>query len=348
MNNPNNTQVLVTGGAGFLGAHCILQLLQQGYQVRATLRSLKRKDDLLQKLQQGGTSAVENLSFVEADLTQDKQWNTAVAGCDYVLHVASPFPIKMPKDENQLIQPAVEGTLRVLRAARDAKVKRVVVTSSFAAVGYGARTHNDAPLTEHDWTDPDGKGLSAYAKSKTLAEKAAWDFIQREGGDLELAVICPRFVLGPQLGSDFSSSLQAIKKLLDGEMKAVPDISYGIVDVRDVADMHLRAMVNPAARNQRFIASSGQPMTFSEIALFLRKQLGRQASNVPTRVVPNWLVRVFALFNDEARGVLQVLGKRLESDDSKATRLLGWTPRSREAAILAAAECVIDSKPQAY
>src|SRR5438270_6409410 len=195
---PSQSTVLVSGGSGFVGAHCILQLLAAGYQVRTTVRNLKREADVRSMLQQGGVDAGDRLSFVAADLERDAGWSAAVAGCDYVLHVASPFPANVPKDENELIIPAREGALRVLRAARDAGVKRVVLTSSFAAIGYG-QTPQAAPFNETNWTDPNSPGVSAYAKSKTLAERAAWDFVAQQGERLELSVVNPVGVFGPVL-----------------------------------------------------------------------------------------------------------------------------------------------------
>src|ERR1700692_454263 len=207
--------VLVTGGSGFIGSHCILQLLAAGHQVRATVRSLSREPDVRAMLKQGGAEVGARLSFFAADLESDQGWPPAVAGCDYVLHVASPFPANIPKHEDDLIIPAREGALRVLRAARDAGVKRVVLTSSFAAIGYGSLP-TDRPFSEENWTDLNGDDLSAYVKSKTLAERAAWDFIAHEGGALELAVVNPVGVLGPVLGPDYSTSIQLVQGLMDG------------------------------------------------------------------------------------------------------------------------------------
>src|SRR5271156_3366283 len=198
--------VLVTGGSGFIGAHCILQLLSAGYRVRTTIRNLQRESDVRAMLRVGGADSGSALSFAAADLLSDAGWPQAVAGCDFVLHVASPLPIRIPKHEDDLIVPAREGTLRVLRAARDAKVKRVVLTSSFAAIGYGQK-NPDQIFTETSWTDPNGDDVSAYPKSKTLAERAAWDFLAKEGGALELATVNPVGVFGPVLGPDYSTSI---------------------------------------------------------------------------------------------------------------------------------------------
>ena len=217
--------VLVTGGSGFIGSHCILQLLAGGHQVRTTVRSLKRESDVRTLLKQGGAAPAERLSFFAADLESDAGWREAVAGCDYVLHVASPFPPTVPKHEDELIVPAREGALRVLRASRDAGVKRVVLTSSFAAVGYG-HAPQTAPFNETNWTDPAGSDVSAYVKSKTLAERAAWDFIAREGGALELSVINPVGVFGPVLGPDYSTSILIVQRMMDGAMPGCPQLCF--------------------------------------------------------------------------------------------------------------------------
>ena len=213
--------MLVTGGSGFVGVHCILQLLNAGYRVRTTVRTLAREADVRAMLKAGGTDPGDALSVVAADLTADAGWADAVSGCDYVLHVASPFPAGSPRHEDDIIVPAREGALRVLRAARDAGVRRVVLTSSFAAIGYGAQ-RLDRPLTEENWTDASTPGLSAYVRSKTLAERAAWDFIAREGGALQLAVINPVGVLGPILGADFSTSIELVQRLMNGALPGVP------------------------------------------------------------------------------------------------------------------------------
>jgi len=333
--------VLVTGGSGFVGVHCVVQLLQAGYRVRTTLRSLKREDEVRKMVAAGGVTADERLSFAIADLGADTGWAEAVAGCDYVLHVASPFPAGVPKHEDELIVPAREGSLRVLRAARDAGVKRVVLTSSFAAIGYGVGPL-DRPFTEDDWTNPAGPGVSAYVKSKTLAERAAWDFIAREGGSLELAVVNPVGIFGPTLGPDLSTSVEILKRMLDGELPGVPKLSFGVVDVRDVADLHLRAMTNPAAAGQRFLAVAGDFVSMLQMAQWLRADLGATAAKVPSRTLPDWLLRLAAKFRPELRQAVPELGKSRQASHAKATRVLGWQPRSNEEAILASARSVLD------
>lgn len=332
--------VLVTGGSGFVGVHCILALLNAGYRVRTTVRSGKREADVLAMLKIGGIDAGDALSFAYADLMADAGWPEAVAGCRYVLHVASPFPPDVPKHEDELIIPAREGALRVLRAARDAGVERVVLTSSFAAIGYGQTPVAGHPFTEENWTNLSEK-VSAYVKSKTLAERAAWDFIGSQGGALELAVVNPVGIFGPVLGPDLSTSTQFIKRLLDGQVPGLPRMVFGVVDVRDVADLHLRAMTNPAAKGERFLAVSGEFMTMLEIAQTLRARLGNAALRVTTRVLPNWLVRLVGLFDGQAAQIVTELGKARNATGAKAMRMLGWAPRAREDALVATAESLI-------
>ncbi|GAB4028902.1 SDR family oxidoreductase [Spirosoma koreense] len=335
-----NTTVLVTGGSGFLGAYCILNLLQAGYRVRTTVRSLKREDEVRAMLKAADMEAGDQLSFVAADLLADQGWVEAVAGCEYVLHVASPFPAIMPKNEQELITPAKEGTLRVLRAARNAGVKRVVLTSSFAAVGYGHAATTDI-FTEEDWTDLKASGLSAYVKSKTLAEQAAWEFIRTQGDPLELAVINPVGIFGPLLGADFSASVQLINQLLAGQIKACPQVYFNVVDVRDVAHLHVLAMTSPQAKGERFLALAGPCLSMHELALLLREKLGDTARKVPTKELPNWLVHLVALFNPALQGVLPELGKIKTVSNQKAKSQLGWSPRSNEEAILATANSLL-------
>ncbi|SRR6266404_1487196 len=338
MTNSNTNQtVLVTGGSGFVGAHCILQLMDKGYGVKTTVRSLSKKNEVIEMLRNGGAQAAEDLSFIEADLSSDSNWDAAVQDCEYVLHVASPIALGTPKDENEMIVPAVEGTLRVLRASRNAGVKRVVITSSFAAVGYSHKDPNTL-ITEEEWTDPNDKTLSAYLKSKTFAEKAAWDFITREGGDLELSVVNPVGIFGPLLGPGLSGGHEILKRLLDGSMKAIPKISFGIVDVRDVADLHLRAMTSPDAKGQRFLALSGGVLSLLDMALMLKNKMGDEADRVTTKTLPDWLVRVAALFNPLAKSIVSQLGRVKNASNEKAKRLLGWAPRSNEEAIMSAVE----------
>lgn len=331
--------VLVTGGSGFVGIHVVLQLLAAGHAVRTTVRQPDRRDDVLAMLREGGAASPETVSFFTADLTADAGWREAIDGCDYVMHVASPLSTSVPKDENEMIVPARDGTLRVLRAAREAGVKRVVITSSLGAIGYG-HPPREKPFDETDWTNLDGPGLQPYIKSKTLAERAAWDFIAREGG-LELSVVNPAGIFGPVLGPDFSGSIEIVKSLLDGAMPAVPRVYFGVVDVRDVADLHLRAMTAPEARGERFIAVSGETMSILDIAKVLRRELGPSARRVPRLQAPDWLVRLAATRIPLLRAVVPMLGRVRRSTSAKARSLLGWEPRSNHEAILATAESLI-------
>ena len=337
----NTEKVLVTGGAGFVGSHCVLQLLQKGYKVRTTLRSMGRKDEVIGMLKAAGITSFDNLEFIETDLTKDDNWAAAVKNCKYVLHIASPFLSQMPKDENEMIRPAVDGTIRVLKASKNAGVKRVVVCSNFGAVGY---SHKDPAtvITEKEWTNPDQKGMTAYNKSKVLAERAAWDFIKNEGGDLELAVINPVFILGPSLGPDFSSSYHILELLLSGSMKAAPNINFNIIDVRDVADLHIRAMTNPEANGQRFIGMAGGAMSLPQIAGLLKKKMPDIAQKVSTRVLPDWVVRVAALFSAQAKTAASILGINRNVSNEKARKILGWNPiANNEEAILASVGSMI-------
>jgi nucleoside-diphosphate-sugar epimerase len=331
-------RVLVTGGTGFVGAHCLIQLLAAGHETRATVRDLKRESDLRALLRQGGAGEVgERLKLFRADLNADAGWAEAAAGCDYVLHVASPFPSTVPKDENELIAPARDGALRMLRAARDAGVKRVVLTSSFAAVGYGAPKDRTAVFTEEDWTNLNDPTVQPYQKSKTIAERAAWDFVAREGGKLELSVVNPVGVFGPVLGPDLSTSIVFVKRLLDSSVPGCPDLWFGVVDVRDVADLHLKAMTDPAARGERFLATAEDFVSVRQIAQVLKEGAGDAGRKAPSRPLPTWLMRLVALFDSQVKGLLPELGKHKNASNEKARRLLGWSPRSPADAILATA-----------
>ena len=332
------SKVLVTGGSGFVGVHVTLQLLSAGHEVRTTVRSLKREGDVRAMLKAGGQEPGDRLSFFAADLVSDAGWREAVTGCDFVMHVASPIPGSAPKHEDELIIPAREGTLRVLRAARDANVKRVVLTSSCGAVYYG-HPPQKAPFDETSWTIVNGE-LTAYVKSKALAERAAWDFMSREGNGLELSVVNPAGIFGPILGPDSASSVDLIKRLMNG-MPGAPRIYFGVVDVRDVAELHLRAMTHPAAKGERFIAVSGNAISMVDIARILRTRLGTSARRVPRLQLPDWVVRLAAKRDASVRQVLPLLGVIRNATSEKAKRVLGWSPRSNEDAIVDTAESLI-------
>jgi len=334
----NNTTVLVTGGTGFIAQYCILALLGEGYQVRTTIRSLAREPEVRANLKAGGTEPGERLSFFVADLGRDQGWAQAVAGCTYVLHGASPTPSGDQVREEDWIKPAVEGNLRVLRAARDAGVQRVVLTSAFGAIcaGHGELKR---PFNETDWSDLTGK-VWPYQKSKTLSERAAWDFIQREGGRLQMSVVNPTAVLGPVLGPDYSHSVRMITSMLDGQ-RACPKINCGFVDVRDVADLHVRAMTHPAAAGERFLATAGESLWLIDVARILRRRMGAAARKVPRWQLPNWAVRLAALRNPAMRGIATLVGRTMNSTSKKAISMLEWAPRSSEEAIVSSAESLV-------
>ena len=334
------SMILVTGGSGFIGAQTILQLLAGGHQVRTTVRNLKREADVRAMLKQGGAEPGHQLSFVAADLEQDAGWPQAVAGCEYVLHIASPFPANIPKNEDELIVPAREGAIRVLRASRDTGVRRVVLTSSFAAIGYGHKQQS-TPFNETYWTNVDGDDVRPYVKSKALAERAAWDFIASDGRKLELSVVNPVGVFGPLLGPDYSTSILLVQRLMDGSMPGCPKLYFGAVDVRDVADLHIRAMTHPAAKGERFLAVAGDFLSMLDIAQILKRRMGDAARRVPMRELPNWLVRIAAWRDPAVQQILPELGKRKNATGEKARRLLGWSPRSNEDAIVATAEGLV-------
>ena len=336
----NEERVLVTGGSGFLGVYCIAALLQSGFRVRTTVRSLGREAEVRAMLAEAGSTPGEALSFAEADLMKDEGWAAAVEGCRYVQHVASPLPVAMPKDENELIAPAREGTLRVLRAARDAGVERVVLLSSSAAIGEGHAAQRE-PFCETTWTNLESKDVTAYSKSKTLAERAAWEFLAREGGALEMTAVNPVTVFGPVLGPDYSTTILLIQRLMAGAVPACPQMRFATVDVRDVADLQVRAMLRPEAKGERFLAASGEPVAMVEIAAMLKRQLGAAARRVPTREMPNWMVHALSWVNPELKAILPQLGKVRSFSSEKARERLGWAPRGQEETIVATAQSLL-------
>ncbi len=333
-------RVLVTGGSGFIAGHCILQLLDAGYRVRATVRSLGREASVRAVLTDAGMTRGDALEFVAADLMDDAGWADAVTGVDFVLHVASPVQPGHIENEDDLIVPAREGTLRVLRVARDGGVERVVLTSAFHAVSWG-HPHDGHIFTEEDWTILDGPGVDAYGKSKTLAERAAWDFIATEGGTMELVTTLPVAVMGPVMGDDISGSNHIIQNMLDGGFPAFPDVYIPIVDVRDVAAAHVLAMTTKDAAGQRFLLSSDPVMSLAQIGALLKSDLGNAAAAVPTRKIPTIVARVGALFNPQLRATAPDLGYRKQLSNEKARRMLGWEPRPTRDAVIAAGESMV-------
>ena len=336
--------VLVTGGSGFIAVHCILQLLQAGYRVRTTVRSPDRQAVVRAMLSEGGVEAGDRLSFAFAELTADSGWADAARDCAFVMHGASPTPSGPQTREEDWIGPARDGVLRVLRASRDAGVRRVVLTSAFGAVGYGQK-RRDGPFNETDWTDLSGD-VPAYQKSKTLSERAAWDFIGKEAQGMQLSAVNPVAVMGPVLGPDFSHSIRLAERMLIG-MPGCPDIRACFVDVRDVADLHLRAMTLPAARGERFLATSGPALSLLEVSKILRANLGEAARNAPTRQTPSWVIRMGALFGDPTLKMLAPqLGIAMSATSEKAEHLLGWSPRSPEEAIVATGQSLLRLDPK--
>lgn len=336
--NKNKT-VLVTGGSGFIAVHCILKLLQQGYIVRTTLRSLSRENEVKEMLKNGGITSFVNLSFIEVDLISDKNWNEAVKGCEYVLHVASPTPAIKFEHEDEIINPAKNGVLRVLKAAKDANVKRVVLTSAYGAIGVGHKDRT-TPYTEKDWTNLTA-GLHPYQKSKTIAEQTAWEFIKAEGENLELTTVNPVAVMGTVLGEDISHSIQILKRMLDGEIEACPKVNSCYVDVRDVADLHLLAMTNPEAKGERFLATTGEQLSMLDVAKILKRNLGDAAAKVPTKEISNWKIRTAALTNPSLKMLATLLGKYAQASGEKAEKVLNWHPRTNEEAIVATAKSLL-------
>lgn len=332
-------QVLVTGGTGFVGSWCVRAALDAGHTVRTTVRDPRREPELRTRLQAAGPFDGDRLTVVGADLEDPGGWDDAVAGCDYVLHVASPTLRLTPAHADELVAPAREGVLRVLRAARDAGVRRVVLTSAFGAVGIG-HPPRATPFTEEDWTDLDSD-IPPYQRSKTLAERAAWQFAGEEGGKLELAAVNPVGVLGPLLGPDDPPSLRLVRRMLEGRMPACPPFGMGFVDVRDVADLHLRAMTDPAAAGERFLATAGRSLRVIEIARILHDRIGGRAAKAPTRELPVWLTRALGAVNPELRLLRHQLGQDLDATSAKAEQLLGWQARPIQDTVADTAESLL-------
>ncbi len=340
-------RVLVTGASGFVAQHLILQLLAKGYSVRGTLRSMKRADEVRAVLAKHDPRA-KDIELVEADLGSDAGWIEAVKGCEFVQHVASPFPAVHPKDEMELIRPARDGALRVLRAAKAAGVKRVVMTSSMAAIAYGHGDKRAEVSDETMWSDPNGPDNTPYTKSKTIAERAAWDYVAGkshggEGKGLELAVINPTGILGPALSKDVSTSLEIPIRLMNGKTPGLPRLGFSFVDVRDVAECHVKAMEIPAAAGERFIASEDF-VWFSEAAAMVREAFPAYDGKIPKRNVPDWLLKVMAVFQPIYRQTVTELGRTRRANNAKATRVLGVKFRTAKEALLSSAQSLIDLK----
>ncbi|MBC2365875.1 SDR family oxidoreductase [Listeria booriae] len=338
-------KILVTGGTGFVGVHILLQLLQKGYDVKTTLRSMKKKDMIIETLKENGVQNLEQLSFIEADLSEDRNWEEAMEGRDYVFSVASPVFFHEPESEEEAIRPAVEGITRILKAAQKMNVTRVVMTSNFGAVGFSKKAGTGVVTTEEDWTDENAAGLSIYEKSKLLAERAAWDFVNQPDTTLEFATVNPVAIFGPSLSEHISGSFMLINNLLNGSMKRIPEIPLNIVDVRDVADIHIRAMLTPEANGERFIASADGQTSLQEIAELLKAKRPQIAHNVSTKKLPNAALRTAALVNKQAKEglLMHVMNRNVKND--KAKQMLGWQPIStNEEVILASVDSMAKFK----
>ena len=332
--------VLVTGGSGFLGSWCVIELLRRGHRVRTTVRSLSREPELRAAVE-SQVDPGERLSVLAADLSDDAGWPEAVDGCAYVLHVASPFPPAQPRDPDELIVPARDGTLRVIRASLAGGVRRTVVTSSVAAIGGNGSPQR--PLTEADWTDPARAGLTPYTRSKTIAEQAAWELV-REAGEVDrITTVNPVAIIGPVLNEHRSYSLQVIERMLDG-MPGLPRLGFSFVDVRDVAALEVAAMAAPDSGGERFIAT-GPFLWMSEVAEILRDRLGPDARKVPRRRIPDLVVRAMAIFDPGIRSVVGGLGQKVTYSSDKARDLLGFSPRPIEDTIVECAQSLIRHPP---
>lgn len=327
--------VLLTGISGFIGLHIAKQLLDQGFHVRGSIRNSKKAQSIINTLKKVSAN-VSELSFVELDLTSDKGWDNAAEGCDYVMHVASPFAAAEPKHEDEMIKPAVNGSLRALRAAKNAGVKRVVLTSSALTM---MATMKSGTIGPSDWADTNSKDIGTYAKSKTLAEQAAWQFMEKQNSAMELVTVHPGGVFGPALGDDISGqSMSTVDQMLRGKIPMVANVAIPMVDVRDVASAHVQAMTNDQASGQRIIASRSEATHLKEIAKILKEHGYKGPS---TRVAPNLLLRFMSLFDKEAKGMVSFLDMNIRADNSKAVELFDWTPRPFSETVLDAAKSII-------
>ncbi|WP_378940902.1 SDR family oxidoreductase [Mesorhizobium sp. ANAO-SY3R2] len=332
------TTILVTGIGGFLAGHIAQQLLEQGHAVRGTVRRIDTAPQIAARLCRQLSGDKSRLEFAKADLCQDDGWAQAVEGCDYVIHTASPFPAGLPTHEDDLVVPARDGALRVLRTAHEARVRRVVMTSSIAATNHGSGT---PPFTEADWTDPHSPRATPYYKAKTLAERAAWEFARSNA--LELAVINPGMIFGPLSGANFGTSIGLLLQLMNGKFRRLPRFGFPVVDVRDVADAHIKAITHPAASGQRFLVA-GKFLWLKDISEILARDFPEYASRLPTKEMPDWLVRVMATISPMSRMIVHELGRDLSVDSSKARRLLGWSSRDEAECIRAGVQSLIDLK----
>lgn len=336
----SNKRILLTGISGFLGSHTAIQLLEKGYEVVGTIRNLHRANSIKSIIGQH-TNSAHNLKIVEADLNKNELWNELTKNIDFVQHIASPFPRVLPKNESELIEPAKNGVLNILKASSANGVKRVVITSSLASVVYGkSKSETSNTFNENSWTDETNKkDTTPYIRSKTIAEKTAWEFIKNNTSGLQLVTVLPGAILGPVLEEDFGTSANLVIKTLDGSSPAVPKIGFDIIDVRSVADLLIKAMELPNAANQRYIASSGY-LTFKEVAAILKKHYpGRK---IPSKELPDFIVKLFSNFETSLKPILIDLGIKRKIDNSKAFKELNWKPLPAEEAVLSCAKSVIE------
>jgi dihydroflavonol-4-reductase len=329
--------VLVTGASGYIAGFAIQQLLREGWQVRGTIRNLARADEVRGWL---GVNA-NQLPLFAADLTSDAGWAEAASGCTHMLHIASPIPASAPRSDDELVIPARDGALRALKAAKAAGVKRVVLTSSTAAVTYG-KGQIDRPFTEADWTDETHPDTYAYVRSKTIAERAARDWMKANGAGMEFATINPGMVLGPVLGKDFSTSLEAVKKLLEGSMPGLPRLGFPVVDVRDLADAHVKALTHPGIDGERFLVA-GPFLWLEDFARILKAGLGPKARKVPSMKLPDFLVKLSALFDPTVKMVLPELGRARAVDSRHVQQVLGVRLRPADETILDTAKSLLET-----
>lgn len=330
--------VLVTGGSGFIAIHTMAKLLQKGYRVRASLRTMSRQDEVKAMLKQAGVSDLAELSFVKADLTDEASWIPAMDKVDAVMHIASPTPATRPDSADEMVKMAVDGLLNVFKAAKKAQVERIVLTSASGAVLAGHKNHPEI-FTEEDWSDLSAP-INAYQRSKTMAEQAAWKFAKEN--QLDLVSILPVAVMGPVLGQDFSHSNQAIKNMFEGKMPQLLRLAFDYIDVRDVADLHLLALENPQAVGERFLATTGENISYKAQAKLLKEHFGPQANQVSTREIPDFLVKFLAHFKKDLKMPATFLGQNTACSNAKAKKLLNWQPRSAESSIIATAQSMFD------
>jgi dihydroflavonol-4-reductase len=335
-----NEKVLITGISGFTAKHVALNLLQNGYYVRGTLRTPSRGEQVCQTLQDNGAD-ISRLDFAEADLNSDSGWMRAARNCDYVLHLASPFPLEQPKDREALVPQAMKGTLRVLEAARAAEVKRIVYTSSMSTLMYRPNQPPQIRVTEQDWTDPEWDRCTPYIVSKTRAEKAVWEWAKDTGWEKRIAVVNPGFILGPTLDGRTNTSLDVIKLIMTGAYPAIPPIEYAIVDVRDLAELHVRAMTVPEAGGRRLIGTA-DALSMNEMGRVLREAFPEYSEKIPTRTLPAFLVRILANFNPTMKTIVPDIGLVALAENDYVTEMTGVEFRPAEGAVIAAGQSLID------